>query len=282
VTSALVLSWLAGCSASTDPPDPSGGHDDLASPHATVEPSAEKSKGEAPPTDDSGLSPLATVDTEEGTRITFYEPIPGYGLFAVETGGVNGAAHLRAYDEAGLTVPQMFAELVPDEPMPETMLAVDRRAQEYTARLALDPKAIPDLDSWTSPDPKSTPSFRQRRVPGVKPLVSVSSGAGCSVDCSAFTEDMICSYNMTGDAAYRRDDIDIYSGQVCAVSGTWVRWRVSFRTWWSWSTYGDYTIRNGNWYYITNGKVAPVFDFDVSGLVFDVYPDSFHQAHYFW
>jgi hypothetical protein len=174
----------------------------------------------------------------------------------------------------------MFAELVPNEPMPEAMLAAERRFQQYSAQVAADPGALPDIGEWGAQDIASVPHFRQQplQADGIELRWQWHPGNPCNFsNCSGFAS---CGIHVTADRSYRRDDVHRFQGQVCAIIGSYVRYRITYRTWWSWSTVADFTVETPNYIYIYHSQDP--LDFDVSSLIYDTGPDVYSYRQQGW
>jgi len=272
--SVLLACWatLAGCAVGVDdsadiqPPEP--------------ESSALKS-GAPPADDDAGLNPLAHVETSAGTRVSFYEPIPGYGILVTETANNEVEPVYKRLSSAGYTPLESFAELVPDQPLPETLSAAQSRYEELMARGVSEAKSLAERERLLPTSSREVPVFRQpAQAPGLHTQAFTGVQNGCTLQqmqsfCTGSSSWFVCNLNMRNNSSYQRDDSITYSEEVCVFTSSWVRWRVKFRTWWSWSTYGDFTVLGGTMRYVNNDGI---FDFDVSSEVYDVVPDGYHQV----
>jgi hypothetical protein len=238
-------------------------------------------EGQPPPDDDANLNPLIHIETNVGTRVSFYEPVPGYGILVTEAGSNTVEPVYKALSRRGLTPLEAFTELLPDQPIPEVLRSAQTRYEALMARGVSDAKTLADAQALSAEQRPKAAIYSQRlEAIGRRTQAYTNSQNGCSLAtmqsyCWGSSSWLVCNLNMYNDSTYQHDDTLTYGEEVCVFTNQWVRWRLNFRTWWSWSTYGDFTVLGGTKRWVNNDGI---FDFDVRSQVYDVAPDAYHRV----
>ena len=79
--------------------------------------------------EDARLGLLYRLELAEGQKISFYEPEPG-ALVIVESGSIDDNFYLSQFHDAIPRFDQAFADLAPEEPVPQALLDAQARLDE--------------------------------------------------------------------------------------------------------------------------------------------------------
>lgn len=231
---------------------------------ATEEPVTEESSTHEEPL---SVVRLASIATEHGTVVEFYEVAPGV-ITAVETGPSGAEPTLSRPEVARMSAEQLYRLVAPeDAPMPELMAyAVQRRAQLEAAAKGQGDLPSMSRQEWISLAERADEAPHAVASEAAPRTMSWSSW--CSVSSSEMSYSIrYKSEERTDNHTWEWDDVDYIRMGVVADFGQ-LSYYFKYRTWYTWETQYSSNVSAGHWSWAW--REAGSFDFDVFVRTYNV------------
>jgi len=219
---------------------------------------------------------LATVFTDAGTRIDFVEPAPGGGVFVTESGPATAQEVFKPLAKKHVNDPlAAFRALKPDGLVPQALIDAHERARHRAGESRLRLQDDQGSDLSPSGAKGSVGSYSAALTQGTY------TGSGCTEatvdeDCNYGPDWFLCHKNAWSDYWIQRVDNDGVFETVCVFTSQYVQWKVQVRPWWSWETFGDFTVGGGTFRSLY--RLDYLTDFDYHSNVYNVWPDGYHRG----
>jgi hypothetical protein len=176
------------------------------------------------PTDQAANEPIAEVDLANGSRVMFFEPVPGTLAIGQQT-----AIGVTQVETAGKSAVEVYQSIAPGRPVPALLAQAQARAD--AARRDRPARALPAKPaSVTGPGPESF-------------------NAGWFADNFCYNEPYtfinchlgVNDSGVKGNLAGTHDDVDEFKTSICVNSG-----KVTLRTWVDGDPHVGVQVTDGN------------------------------------
>jgi hypothetical protein len=159
------------------------------------------------PTDQAANEPIAEVDLANGSRVMFYEPVPGTLAIGEQT-----ALGVAQIETAGKSAVEVYRSIAPGQPVPEALAQAQARADAAQAArparaLPAQPAAVAGTESFSASGFASNFCYNEPYA---------------FINCHTGTNDGGVTVNLSGT----HTDVDEFKASLCVNSG-----KVTLRTW---------------------------------------------------
>lgn len=192
------------------------------------------------PTDQAANAPIAEVDLANGSRVMFYEPVPG--TLAI---GEQSALGVAQVDTAGKSAVEVYRSIAPGQPVPEALAQAQARADAAgAARPARAQPAQPAAVAGTDTESFSASGFANSFC---------YNESYAFINCHLGTNDGGVTVNLSGT----HTDVDEFKASLCVNTG-----KVTLRTWVDGDPHVAVQVTDGNcWtWHLWNGGDDTISD----------------------